>query len=163
MSKRTIEIYDTTLRDGTQGEGVNYTVRDKIAVAQRLDEFGVSVIEGGWPGSNPRDEEFFRAAKTLRLRHARIAAFGSTKRPGARAADDRNLQQCVTADTPVITIVGMGMRTHAGVAARMFDVLSREGVNIQMISTSEIKISVVIDAKYVELAQRALHDAFVAA
>ena len=109
---RRIAIYDTTLRDGCQSEDVSLTLDDKLRVAALLDELGVAVIEGGWPGSNPRDEEFFRAAKRLRLRHARIAAFGSTKRAGVRAADDRNLQLCVKADTPVVTIVGKTWDLH---------------------------------------------------
>src|SRR6185503_3402659 len=103
---RKIQLYDTTLRDGCQSEDVSLTLDDKLRVAELLDDLGIRVIEGGWPGSNPRDEEFFRASRKLRLKHARIAAFGSTKRPGVRAADDRNLQLCVKADVPVITIVG---------------------------------------------------------
>jgi 2-isopropylmalate synthase len=109
---RKIQLYDTTLRDGCQSEDVNLTLGDKLRVAELLDELGVHVIEGGWPGSNPRDEEFFRAAKKLRLKHARIAAFGSTKRAGVRAADDRNLQLCIKADTPVVTIVGKTWDMH---------------------------------------------------
>jgi 2-isopropylmalate synthase len=109
---RKIQLYDTTLRDGCQSEDVSLTLGDKLRVAELLDDLGVHVIEGGWPGSNPRDEEFFRAAKRLKLRHARIAAFGSTKRAGVKAADDRNLQLCVAADTPVITIVGKAWDMH---------------------------------------------------
>src|SRR5689334_21596347 len=101
---RTIELYDMTLCDGCQSEDVNLTLADKLHVAELLDDLGIHVIEGGWPGSNPRDEEFFRAVKGLTLRHARVAAFGSTKRAGVRAADDKNLEQCVRADTPVVTI-----------------------------------------------------------
>ncbi len=90
-----IEIYDTTLRDGTQGEGVTFSVADKLRIAERLDAFGVHYIEGGWPGSNPQDIEFFEQAKNRTFRHARLAAFGSTRRkdiavdrrrPGAPAA-----------------------------------------------------------------------------
>ncbi len=103
---RKIELYDTTLRDGCQSEDVSLTLDDKLRVAELLDDLGIDVVEGGWPGSNPRDEEFFAAARRLHLKHARIAAFGSTKRAGVRAADDRNLQLCVRAGVPVITIVG---------------------------------------------------------
>jgi isopropylmalate/homocitrate/citramalate synthase len=79
MSRPQVSIYDTTLRDGTQGEGVSFSAEDKLRIARRLDEFGVDYIEGGWPGSNPKDMEFFhRAHKELKLRRARIAAFGST-------------------------------------------------------------------------------------
>ena len=75
-----IEIYDTTLRDGTQGEGITFSVADKIRIAERLDAFGMHYIEGGWPGSNPRDIEFFEQAKHRTFRRARLAAFGSTRR-----------------------------------------------------------------------------------
>jgi 2-isopropylmalate synthase len=109
---RKIQLYDTTLRDGCQSEDVNLALDDKLHVAELLDDLGVHVIEGGWPGSNPRDEEFFRAVKRLHLRHARIAAFGSTKRAGVRAADDRNLEQCVRAETPIVTIVGKTWDLH---------------------------------------------------
>jgi 2-isopropylmalate synthase len=109
---RTVEIYDTTLRDGTQGEGVNYTVTDKIAVAHRLDEFGVAVIEGGWPGSNPRDAEFFERIRREKLRHAKIAAFGSTIRPGKAASADANVRALLEAETPVVTIVAKTWDLH---------------------------------------------------
>src|SRR5262249_15231479 len=109
---RKIQLYDTTLRDGCQSEDVSLTLDDKLRVAELLDDLGVHVIEGGWPGSNPRDEEFFSASRKLKLKHARIAAFGSTKRAGVRASDDRNLQLCVKADTPVVTIVGKTWDMH---------------------------------------------------
>ena len=109
---RKIQLYDTTLRDGCQSEDVSLTLDDKLRVAELLDDLGIHVIEGGWPGSNPRDEEFFTASRKLKLKHARIAAFGSTKRAGVRAADDRNLQLCVKADVPVITIVGKTWDMH---------------------------------------------------
>jgi 2-isopropylmalate synthase len=109
---RKIQLYDTTLRDGCQSEDVSLTLDDKLRVAELLDDLGIHVIEGGWPGSNPRDEEFFVGARKLRLKHARIAAFGSTKRAGVKAADDRNLQLCVKADVPVITIVGKTWDMH---------------------------------------------------
>src|SRR5262249_27806279 len=111
-SSRTIEIYDTTLRDGTQGEGVSFTVRDKIAVALRLDEFGVAVIEGGWPGSNPRDAAFFDEIRREKLHHARIAAFGSTMRPGKAPPADSNLRALLDAKTPVVTIVAKTWDLH---------------------------------------------------
>lgn len=107
-----VEIYDTTLRDGTQGEGVNYTVTDKIAVAHRLDEFGVAVIEGGWPGSNPRDAEFFDRIRKEKLRHAKIAAFGSTIRPGKAPSADANVKALLDAGTPVVTIVAKTWDLH---------------------------------------------------
>ena len=88
MSANQVRIYDTTLRDGTQGEGISFSVADKLLIARRLDEFGVDYIEGGFPGSNPRDSAFFAEARKLRLRHARLAAFGATRRQGSRAEDD---------------------------------------------------------------------------
>src|SRR5215831_13351132 len=107
-----IQIYDTTLRDGSQAEDISFTLEDKLRIAERLDDLGVHYIEGGWPGSNPRDEEFFRAVKRLRLRHARVAAFGSTRRAGVKAADDRNLTLLLDAGTPVVTIVGKTWDLH---------------------------------------------------
>ena len=79
-----VKIYDTTLRDGTQGEGISFSVTDKLLIAQKLDDFGVDYIEGGFPGSNPRDISFFAEAKKLKLKHAKLAAIGSTRRAGDR-------------------------------------------------------------------------------
>jgi 2-isopropylmalate synthase len=107
-----VDLYDTTLRDGCQAEDVSFTLDDKLRIVERLDAFGVRYIEGGWPGSNPRDEEFFRAVRALRLRQARVAAFGSTRRPGVRASQDRNLRLCLQAETPVVTIVGKTWDMH---------------------------------------------------
>jgi len=107
-----IQVYDTTLRDGTQAEDIAFTLEDKVRIAERLDDLGVHYIEGGWPGSNPRDEEFFRAVKAVTLRHAKVASFGSTRRAGVKAADDRNLALLVRADTPVVTIVGKTWDLH---------------------------------------------------
>ena len=101
-----IDIYDTTLRDGSQGEGISFSVEDKVRIARRLDAFGIDYIEGGWPGSNPKDVEFFDRMKAVPLRHAKLAAFGSTRRPGRAAADDPMLNQLLDAETPVITFVG---------------------------------------------------------
>src|SRR5579875_1857986 len=112
MPTRRIRLYDTTLRDGCQAEDVAFTLDDKLRIAERLDALGIDYVEGGWPGSNPRDEEFFRAVKRLKLRHARVAAFGSTRRAGVRASEDRNLQLCVRAETPVVTIVGKTWDLH---------------------------------------------------
>lgn len=108
-----IEIYDTTLRDGTQGTGFSLTAADKVAVAKRLDAFGVDVIEGGWPGSNPKDVDFFARMKAERLAHARLAAFGSTRRKRVRAEDDVNLRALLDAETPIVTIFGKSWTLHA--------------------------------------------------
>lgn len=107
-----LRIYDTTLRDGTQGEGISISAEDKLLLARQLDEFGVDYIEGGWPGSNPRDMTFFDRAKDLALRHARIAAFGSTRRAGLKAEDDPQLATLLEADTPVVTIFGKSWILH---------------------------------------------------
>jgi 2-isopropylmalate synthase len=101
-----VAIYDTTLRDGCQAYGFSLTVDDKLRVAERLDELGFAYVEGGWPGSNPRDEEFFARAKHLPWRTSRLAAFGSTRKPYSAAADDANLRILLDAETPVATIVG---------------------------------------------------------
>ncbi len=107
-----VEIYDTTLRDGSQGEGINFSVADKIRIAERLDAFGVHYIEGGWPGSNPKDIEFFAQAKRKRFKNAKLAAFGSTRRKGVRAAQDEQVQLLIDAATPVVTIYGKTSMLH---------------------------------------------------
>lgn len=107
-----IALYDTTLRDGCQSEDVAFTLEDKLLIAQQLDDFGIGYIEGGWPGSNPRDEEFFSAVKKLSLKRARIAAFGSTRRANITAADDLNIRLLLQAETPVVTIVGKTWDLH---------------------------------------------------
>src|SRR5690606_38281574 len=113
MNAQRISLYDTTLRDGTQGEGVSLSCDDKLRIARRLDEFGVDFIEGGWPGSNPKDMEFFERAQTeLNLKHARIAAFGSTCRAGMDPADDPQVQLLIQANTPVVAIFGKTWDLH---------------------------------------------------
>ena len=111
MTKQ-ILIYDTTLRDGTQREGLSLTANDKLRVAQLLDDLGVAYIEGGWPGSNPKDAEFFQRAKSLTLKNARITAFGSTMRVGGKPEDDANVMALIDADTPVCTVVGKTWTLH---------------------------------------------------
>ncbi len=105
-------IYDTTLRDGTQGENVSFSVDDKLSVARKLDELGVDYIEGGWPGSNPRDKEFFKRTGELELKHARIAAFGSTRYPRNKVEADPNVRALLEAQTPVVTIFGKSWDLH---------------------------------------------------
>ncbi|MFT6620379.1 MAG: 2-isopropylmalate synthase, partial [Limisphaerales bacterium] len=90
--KPKIEIYDTTLRDGTQGEGINFSVADKLRIAEKLDAFGIHYIEGGWPGSNPKDIEFFEQAAKRKWKNAKIAAFGSTRRKNVEAKDDAQVR-----------------------------------------------------------------------
>ncbi len=108
-----IQLYDTTLRDGTQGEGVSFSAGDKIAIARRLDAMGIDFIEGGWPGSNPKDMEFFaRAAEELELQHARLTAFGSTCRVEEEPAQDRQIQLLLQADTPAVALFGKTSLLH---------------------------------------------------
>ncbi|MGH7277474.1 MAG: citramalate synthase, partial [Candidatus Rokuibacteriota bacterium] len=110
--RRAIKLYDTTLRDGTQGEGVSFSMEDKVRLASRLDALGVHYIEGGWPGSNPKDLRFFRRMQDVTLKHARLAAFSMTRRPGGTAAADANMQSLIEAGAPVATIVGKSWDFH---------------------------------------------------
>jgi 2-isopropylmalate synthase len=107
-----VTIYDTTLRDGTQGEGISFSVLDKIRIAEKLDAFGMHYIEGGWPGSNPKDIEFFEVAKTRKWMNARLCAFGSTCRANVNPADDQQILLLIKAETPVIAIFGKSWRLH---------------------------------------------------
>src|SRR5580704_14206355 len=105
-------VYDTTLRDGSQGEGVNFSLQDKLLITRKLDDLGVDFIEGGYPLSNPKDFEFFREVRTLPLKHAKIAAFGMTRRKNAKPDDDPCLKALLDAETPVVTIVGKTWDLH---------------------------------------------------
>jgi 2-isopropylmalate synthase len=107
-----VVLYDTTLRDGTQGENIILSLADKLRVARMLDEYGMPYVEGGWPGSNPKDVEFFAAAKTLRWERAKLAAFGSTRHRANRPEADPNLRELVAAETPVVTIFGKSWLLH---------------------------------------------------
>lgn len=108
-----IELFDTTLRDGTQGEGINLSIQDKLLLTQKLDNFGIDIIEGGWPGSNPKDEEYFKSVKKLHLNHSKICAFGSTARYPNKIIEDNNLQALLKAKTEVISIFGKTWRFHS--------------------------------------------------
>lgn len=105
-------LYDTTLRDGTQGENISFSAEEKLAIAHRLDEMGVHYIEGGWPGSNPRDMRFFELAKKDVFSTAKITAFGATRKPGSTPETDENIQTLIKADTPVVTIFGKSWDLH---------------------------------------------------
>ena len=98
-----IFTFDTTLRDGTQGEAVSFSVEDKIIIAQKLDELGIDYIEGGWPGSNPKDKDFFARAKDLRFKHAKLTAFGSTRFNKNTIETDPNVRQLIEAETPAVS------------------------------------------------------------
>ncbi len=110
--KPKVEIYDTTLRDGSQGEGVNFSVADKLRIAERIDAFGIQYIEGGWPGSNPKDIEFFAEARKRKFKNAKLAAFGSTRRKGTPVEKDEQVRLLLEAETPVVTIYGKTWLMH---------------------------------------------------
>jgi 2-isopropylmalate synthase len=118
MTTPKVEIYDTTLRDGSQQVGLDLTVADKLRVAAALDGLGVDVIEGGWPGSNPKDAEFFERAKQLTFKHATLAAFGATRLPGRAVEYDLSLAALLAAETPIVTLVGKAWTLHVDEALR---------------------------------------------
>jgi len=126
-----VEIYDTTLRDGSQQVGLDLTVEDKLRAAAALDALGVDVVEGGWPGSNPKDKEFFARAAEIPWRNAQLAAFGATRRPNRPADGDPDLQTLLVANTPIVTLVGKAWTLHVDEALRT----SREE-NLAMIADS---------------------------
>src|SRR3990167_1087917 len=101
-----IIIYDTTLRDGSQTEGISFSVNDKVKIAEKLDDLGIHYIEGGWPGSNPKDKEFFSIMKKRKIDNSIIAAFGSTRRAKLKASEDKNLRELINARTETLTIFG---------------------------------------------------------
>lgn len=112
MKTRQVEIYDTTLRDGAQAEGINFSLADKLRIAERLDQFGIHYIEGGWPGSNPKDLEFFRQAARRKWRQSKIAAFGFTRKKGVAVEQDDQVRMLLDAESPVVTIVGKTWLLH---------------------------------------------------
>ena len=107
-----ILIYDTTLRDGTQGENINFSSKEKLKIAKKLDDLGIHYIEGGWPGSNLRDVRFFELARQETFANTRITAFGATRKPGIAASDDPNLQALVESQTAAVAIFGKSWRLH---------------------------------------------------
>ena len=113
MNNLKIELFDTTLRDGTQGQNVSLSIHDKLLITEKLDEFGINIIEGGWPGSNPKDKEYFEEVKNLKLTTAQICAFGSTARFPDKVVEDNNLNMLLNAETPVISIFGKTWRFHS--------------------------------------------------
>ncbi len=116
--KPEIELYDTTLRDGSQGEGINFSALDKLRIAERLDAFGIHYIEGGWPGSNPKDMEFFSQAAHRKWKNAQLAAFSMTRRKGVAVEQDDLMRQILEAQTPVVTIVGKSWLLHVNEVLR---------------------------------------------
>ena len=124
-----IQTFDTTLRDGTQGEAVSFSVEDKLVIAQKLDELGIDYIEGGWPNSNPKDKEFFQRARDLKLKHARLTAFGSTRFAKNKVEQDPNVRALLDAETPTISIFGKSWDLHVKRALGI-----QENENIALIS-----------------------------
>lgn len=131
MCPQSISIYDTTLRDGSQGEGVSFSVADKLHILHALDDLGIHYVEGGWPGSNPKDVEFFEEAACLKLRHTRVAAFGSTRHAKHTPGKDPNLRKLVASRAPVVTIFGKTWDLHVTDALRV-----PLETNLQMIQSS---------------------------
>jgi len=107
-----IKIYDTTLRDGSQGEGISFSVMDKVKIAKKLDKFGVHYIEGGWPGSNPKDMEFFKQARKIKFKNSELVAFGSTRRPKSNPSDDENLKALIKSGVRLVAIFGKAWDMH---------------------------------------------------
>jgi len=143
-----ITIYDTTLRDGSQGEGMSLSLDDKLKIAQKLDQFGVDYIEGGWPGSNPKDMSFFKEVKKLKLKKAKVAAFGSTRRPNIKAKDDNNLAKLIETKVKVCTIFGKSWDFHV---KEVFKTTLKENLNMIYDSVSYLKskkMEVVYDAEH---------------
>ena len=118
ITMQKVDIYDTTLRDGSQREGVSLSVADKIKIAEKLDQFGVDFIEGGWPGSNPKDIEFFRRAAKIQFKNARLCAFSSTRRPGEKVEADQNIRALLEANTGTVTIFGKSWDFHVNDALK---------------------------------------------
>ncbi|MFA5976084.1 MAG: citramalate synthase [Elusimicrobiota bacterium] len=143
-----IRLFDTTLRDGSQAEGISFSTKDKLRILQALDHLGIHYIEGGWPGSNPKDNQFFAEARQLKLKQARLTAFGSTRRKGIRASEDANLQAIVRAKVPVSCIFGKTWDLHV---ARALNTTLDE--NLRMIRDSVVylkskKLEVIYDAEH---------------
>ena len=144
-----VAVYDTTLRDGTQGENISFSVADKLAIACKLDELGIDYIEGGWPGSNPRDAEFFERAKTdLRLRHARLAAFGSTRHAANLVERDPNVRMLVESATPTVTIFGKSWNLHTERALRVTEQQNLDMIRSTVAYLKSLGREVIYDAEH---------------
>lgn len=148
MSSKKIQIYDTTLRDGSQGEGISFSVQDKLLIAKKIDEIGFAYIEGGWPGANPKDIAFFEEAKKLKFKHSKLVAFGSTRRAHVKASEDDNLRGLLAAETDVITIFGKSWDMHV---KEVFKIELEENINMIHDSVKHLKSKgkeVVYDAEH---------------
>jgi len=143
-----IELFDTTLRDGTQGEGINLSIHDKINIAMRLDEFGIDIIEGGWPGSNPKDEEFFKQIRDYNFVNSQICAFGSTARFLNKVDTDLNLNALLFAETPVVSIFGKTWKFHAEMGLGITSNENEELIYRSVLYLKERGRKVVFDAEH---------------
>ena len=142
-------VYDTTLRDGTQGENVAFSVADKLAIARKLDGLGIDYIEGGWPGSNPRDAEFFERAKTdLELRRARLVAFGSTRHVANPVEEDPNVRMLVESATPAVAIFGKSWSLHTERALRVTEQQNLEMIRSTVAHLKALGREVIYDAEH---------------
>ncbi|MBI4372946.1 MAG: citramalate synthase [Candidatus Omnitrophica bacterium] len=143
-----IQIYDTTLRDGTQGEGMSLSLNDKLLLAERFDRFGIDYIEGGWPGSNPKDLAFFKDVKKLKLKRAKVVAFGSTRRAHSKVASDENVKALLEAGTKTITIFGKSWDFHV---KKVFKTSLKENLNMIRDTVEYLKsknLEVIYDAEH---------------
>ncbi|MBV9404224.1 MAG: citramalate synthase [Acidobacteriaceae bacterium] len=143
-----IFTFDTTLRDGTQGESISLSMDDKLLIAEKLDEFGIDYIEGGWPGSNPKDKQFFERAKALKLKHAKLTAFGATRFAKNRVEDDQNIAALLAAETPVVSIFGKSWDLHV---TRALGISEQENLELISDTVAYLKASgreVVYDAEH---------------
>ncbi|MDF2651249.1 MAG: 2-isopropylmalate synthase/homocitrate synthase family protein, partial [Paenibacillus sp.] len=143
-----VKIFDTTLRDGTQGEGISLSVEDKIKIARKLDELGVHYIEGGWPGSNSKDIEFFERARDMKFTNAKITAFGSTRRKDSIAADDINLNRLVESGAQVATIFGKSWDFHVTTAIQTTLVENLAMIYDSVLYLKSCGLEVIYDAEH---------------
>lgn len=143
-----VHLYDTTLRDGSQRKGLSFSLEDKLKITRLLDAFGLSYIEGGWPGSNPKDMEYFRRVRRMNLQKAKVVAFGSTCRVGSKAEEDSNLQALIEAETPAVTIVGKASVFHV---QRVLETTLEENLRLIRDSVAFLKshrLEVMFDAEH---------------
>ncbi|RLA79000.1 MAG: citramalate synthase, partial [Deltaproteobacteria bacterium] len=143
-----VRIYDTTLRDGAQSEDVVFSLEDKLRITEKLDELGIHYVEGGWPASNPKDLNYFKEVKKLRLRRARVVAFGSTCRKGVDPSQDENIRQLLEAGTEVVTVFGKSWDVHPLVA---MEVTLEENLELIRRSVAYLKANgreVIYDAEH---------------
>ena len=134
--KQKIEIYDTTLRDGTQQSGINLSLEEKILITKKLDDLGVDFIEGGFAGSNPKDEEYFRRIKNIKLKTSKIVSFGQTRKPSSKVENDPFIKAILSADTEYVTIVG---KASAYQTERIIKTSLEENINMIADSVQYLK------------------------